>query len=230
MLNQLKSKFSKSVGDELTYFTNLNAIYIQLLFHNAEDKKVTLDIDTSQVENMHNMKQMEDLVNLLNSPNVPTDFSGKKNIGKLSSISSTQNLISDYEELLQNHNILNAEFNNLKKQNDLLSQENLNLKSNNNKFSNEMQSFNKQLEKLSGDNNKDSSSFLESIKKLERELSETKKNLDDQIDKYHVLTSEFNKKLSESTQFRELKKYLAEKNNLIIELKKKIEKYEGNVN
>lgn len=67
----------------------------------------------------------------------------------------------------------------------------------------------------------------ESLKKLQCDLEETKKVLDDQVAKYQNLLKEYDTKLSESIQFQQLKKLLQEKNTLIVDLKKKVAKFEG---
>lgn len=50
------------------------------------------------------------------------------------------------------------------------------------------------------------------------------------MSKYQNLLKEYDVKLSESTQFQQLKKFLQDKNSLIIELKTKIAKFEENAN
>jgi hypothetical protein len=227
MLDQLDTQFKKSVEGELNYFTNLSSVYIQLLFHNAEKKSFILDIETSQVENMHNLKQMNELIALINTPSIPINLSGKKAVGKLGSITSTQDLINDYEELLQNYKLLNNDLENLKQKNLFLSEENLNLKDNNDQLSKQINSMSNQVNSIQSSTNTSSNNYLESLKRLEKDLSETKKNLDAQIAKYHNACNEFDKKLSESTQFKQLKKFLQEKNAIVIDLKKKLAKYEG---
>lgn len=226
MLNDFQEKFKSSIQGELNYFTNLSAVYTQLVFHNAETKNVILDIETSQAENMNNMKQMNDLVELMSSSNIP-DIDAKKGIGKLSSISSTQNLISDYEELLQTNKFISTELENLKQKTQILSEENYNLKTRNEEFAQEMNSMSDKIKNLSGSSgSKTDSEFFQKIKQLEKELSDTKNNLDIQIDKYHKATNDFDKKLSECTQFKQLKKFLQEKNQMVIDLKKKLANYE----
>ena len=66
----------------------------------------------------------------------------------------------------------------------------------------------------------------ETLKKLEKESQEAKQKLDEQIEKYKVLLSNFDKKVSESAQFKTLKKILQDKNTLIVELKTKVAKLE----
>lgn len=225
MFSKFTEFFSNSVTEELQYFTNLNAIYLQLLFHSAEKSNITLNADTSQVENMYNQKQMNDLINMLTQPSIP-ELGKKGGIGKLSSISSTQNLIEEFEDLKEKHAILNSTLENYKHQIDMLSKENENLKQNNNSMSNEIGNLSTQIGKLAVSNSKDSS-YLDSVKKLEKELTETKAKLDSQINKYQELMNEYDKKLSESVQFKQLKKFITEKNSVVVELKKKLSEYEN---
>lgn len=216
-----------NVSEELNYFTNLNAIYVQLLFHNAEAQKLNLNIETSQVENINNMNQMNDLVALITSPSVPNGEFGKKNnaVGKLGSISNTQTLIADFEDLKERYEFLSHEWENLKSKNEMLINENENLKKNTSKFSGEISLMAEHISNLQKEA-KSGSTSLDTVKLLERELTETKNRLDQQISKYQDLMSEYDKKLSESTQFKQLKKFITEKNALNAELKKKLAVYE----
>ena len=81
-------------------------------------------------------------------------------------------------------------------------------------------------ERLSKNSQQDSSQTAEALKKLEDECQEAKKNLDEQIAKYQSLVKNYDKKVSESAQFKTLKKILQDKNTLIIELKTKVANYE----
>ena len=62
--------------------------------------------------------------------------------------------------------------------------------------------------------------------KYQHDLENTKKKLDEQVSKYQNLLKDYDVKLSECIQFQQLKKFLQEKNNLIIELKNKLAKLE----
>jgi hypothetical protein len=75
-------------------------------------------------------------------------------------------------------------------------------------------------------NDKSDKQTASTLEKLQSDLEITKSILDEQVTKYQTLLKEFDVKLSESSQFQQLKKFLQEKNALIIELKKKIAEYE----
>ena len=68
---------------------------------------------------------------------------------------------------------------------------------------------------------------MDTLKKLEAESQEAKKKLDEQVEKYQQLVASFDKKVSESAQFKTLKKILQDKNTLIVQLKTKVAKYEN---
>jgi hypothetical protein len=112
----------------------------------------------------------------------------------------------------------------LKTKNNLLVSENSNLKNNLNETTKEIKNMSKQFQEfaLSSKSN-NTKEMNDLIGKLEKELIETKTNLDKQIERYQELTSEYDKKLSESIQFKQLRKFLNEKNNIIAELRKKID-------
>ncbi len=69
--------------------------------------------------------------------------------------------------------------------------------------------------------------MVNTLKRLEKESQEAKKNLDEQVEKYQQLEASFDKKVSESTQFKTLKKILQDKNTLIVQLKTKVAKFEN---
>jgi hypothetical protein len=61
---------------------------------------------------------------------------------------------------------------------------------------------------------------------MEKDLENTKKKLDQQVEEYQKLLKEYDVKLSESTQFQQMKKLLHDKNKLITELKNQLAKLE----
>jgi hypothetical protein len=75
-------------------------------------------------------------------------------------------------------------------------------------------------------NNSSNQQNVENINKLQYDFESTKKKLDEQVLKYQNLLKDYDVKLSESIQFQQLKKFLQEKNFLIIELKNKLAKIE----
>ena len=166
---------------------------------------------------MHNLQQMNDLINIINSPNIDLK---KEERGKLSSISNTQNLISDFEEAQEKIRYMEMDIDTLKQKNMNLIQENQKLKMNNEKFSEEMKSMSSQIGKMS-----QGKADYDAVKKLEEELTLSKQNLDKEIQAYQIMTEEYEKK--NGIQFKQLKKFLNEKNEALIELKKKLAKYEG---
>ena len=222
ILKKFENNFKSSMSEEINYFTSLQMVYLQLLFHSAEESKVTLTAETSQVENMNNINQINELISMIAQPNISlSDFGKKNNIGKLSSVTNVQTLIEDLESLKEKHEFLLSEFEGLKIKNNFLIKENENLKNNSSQVNQEMTSMSDKINKLSL-NSKDEAKYLEEVKKLEFELRETKKTLDSQIEKYQILTNEYDKKLSESVQFKQLRKFITEKNDMINELRSKL--------
>ena len=82
-------------------------------------------------------------------------------------------------------------------------------------------------QKITDNNQNESKETVETLKKLEKESQEAKKKLDEQVEKYQKLVESFDKKVSESAQFKTLKKILQDKNTLIIQLKTKVAKFEN---
>jgi peptidoglycan hydrolase CwlO-like protein len=76
-------------------------------------------------------------------------------------------------------------------------------------------------------NNNENEKIIENFKNLEKDLEHTRLKLQEQISNYQTLLKDYDVRISESIQFKQLKKLLQDKNNLIIELKNKIASYEG---
>lgn len=179
---------------------------------------------------------MNEFIKTVIKSNIP-EF-GKSNVlSKLGSITKTQNLINDFEQLKHDHEMLNQNFGILKNQNELLIRENKNLESSANNYSQEVNNLREQImvkklilfQKLSLDSQASKNSGnIENITKLQENVEETKKKLDEQVSKYQNLLKEYDVKLSESIQFQQLKKFLQEKNSLITQLKNKLAKFEEN--
>ena len=109
----------------------------------------------------------------------------------------------------------------------MLSNENNNLNNNiqeNNNIINQLRSQISELVNGVKTNNKNTN--VENLKKLENEYAEMKNKLDKQMEEYQKLVQNYDKKVSESTQFKTLKKLLQDKNTLIVQLKTKVAKYE----
>jgi hypothetical protein len=177
---------------------------------------------------------MNEFVKMITKNSIPTEF-GKSNVlSKLNSITKTQNLITDFEELKYEYEMLNQSYNILKNQNEMLVKENENLQNNSKVYSNEVTELKQKLKILSL--TPSSTSGLPStgikpilpdnLKLLEKDLEATKTKLDQQIEEYQKLLKEYDVKLSESTQFQQMKKLLHDKNKLITELKNKLAQFE----
>jgi hypothetical protein len=120
------------------------AIFVQLLLHKADEHKVTLNVETSQVQNFQNVNEMNEFIKTVIKSNIP-EFGKSNVISKLGSITKTQNLINDYEQLKHDHEILNQNFGILKNQNELLVRENKNLESSANNYSQEVKNLREQI-------------------------------------------------------------------------------------
>jgi FtsZ-binding cell division protein ZapB len=114
------------------------------LLHNADQKKVTLCVETSQVQNLENVNEMNEFVKCVLSSNIP-EFGKSNVISKLGSISKTQNLINDFEQLKHDYEMLKQNFNIIKNQNDMLVQENKNIQNSSCNYSDEIKSLRDQL-------------------------------------------------------------------------------------
>ena len=226
IFNKFKDYIKQSTEKEISYYLNMNAIFVQLLLHDAESQTVTLQADTAQIENMKNMQEMNAFVAQISNLALP-DLKSKSSLGKLGSISNTSNLIENYETLKHDYDLLNQKIEILQSKNDMLSNENTNLNNARNNDSATIAKLREQIKTLgSGIGNKDNKTNVDMLNKLENECAEAKKKLDEQIQKYQTLVNDYDKKVSESTQFKTLKKLLQDKNTLIVQLKTKVAKYE----
>jgi len=123
----------------------LIAILVQLLLHDAEFNKINLKVEISQIQNLKNVNEMNEFIKSITGNNLPTDLGRQSVMSKLGSISKTQNLINDYEQLSHESEMLQQNYNILKNQNELLIKENQNLQENGNLISREVDELRKRL-------------------------------------------------------------------------------------
>ena len=225
MFSKIEGYIKQSMDKEIGYYLNMNAVFVQLLLHDAEKQTITLQVETAQIENMSNIENMKEFIS--NLSNLSLNESGNKSIGKLGSISNTSELIENYETLKHDYDILNEKVNILNNKNEMLSNENNNLNKNIQENNDTINQLRNQIRELvSGGKSNDNNSNFDNLKKLENEYAEMKKKLDKQMEEYQKLVQNYDKKVSESTQFKTLKKLLQDKNTLIVQLKTKVAKYE----
>lgn len=228
MFDNLKDNVTANTDNEISYYLNMNAIFVQLLLHQADEQKVGLKVETSQVQNMKNVNEMDEFVKSL-SQTLPNSFGKQNVISKLNSITKTQNLINDFEQLKNEHEVLKEEYHMMKNKNEMLVNEVQNLQAESQKQEQEINSLRAQIKvswilikNRSAEDGKD----IDSLGQLQKDLEATKKNYDEQAAKYQNLLKDYDVKLSQSSQFQQLKKMLLDKNNLIIQLKKKLTEFE----
>lgn len=170
---------------------------------------------------------MNEFIKTIGQPLKPSDYGKQNIISKLSSITKTQNLINDHEQLKHEYEMLHQNYGVLKNQNDMLIKENQNLEANSKGYSEEVNELRNKIKGLSINTGSTNEKVgMENIKQIETDLETTKKKLDEQLSKYQNLLKEYDVKINESTQFQQLKKLLQDKNALIIDLKNKVANYE----
>ena len=106
---------------------------------------MSLKVETAQVQNLKNVNEMNEFVNSITATNLPSEFGKPTVLSKLGSISKTQNLINDYEQLKHDYEMLSQNYNILKNQNELLVKENQNLESSSNNYSQEVNNLREQI-------------------------------------------------------------------------------------
>jgi hypothetical protein len=103
----------------------------------------------SQIQNLANINEMDEFIKSITGQNKSSEVLVKQNtLSKLSSISKTQNLISDYEQVKHEYEMLQQNFNILKNQNELLGKENSNLQKNGNLYSKEIEELRNRMKVL----------------------------------------------------------------------------------
>ena len=226
MFTKIQGYVKQSMDKEIGYYLNMNAVFVKLLLHDAEKQIVTLKVETAQIENMSNIEQMNDFISSLSNLTLQ-DSNNNNTLGKLGSVKNTTNLIENYETLKHDYDILNEKVQILTNKNEMLSNENNNLNKNIQENNTTIHQLRNQIRELAdGVKNNNANANVENLKKLENEYAEMKKKLDEQVAQYQKLVENYDKKVSESTQFKTLKKILQEKNTLIVQLKTKVAQYE----
>ncbi len=226
MFTKIQGYVKQSMDKEIGYYLNMNAVFVQLLLHEAEKQTVTSKVETAQIENMSNIEQMNDFISSLSNLTLQ-DSNNNGSLGKLGSVKNTTNLIENYETLKHDYDILNEKVQILTNKNEMLSNENNNLNKNIQENNSTIHQLRNQIRELAdGVKSNNANANVENLKKLENEYAEMKKKLDEQVAQYQKLVENYDKKVSESTQFKTLKKILQEKNTLIVQLKTKVAQYE----
>ena len=179
LFEKVQDHIKSAMAQELGYFLNMNAIMIQLLLHEAEKQKANLQCEISQIENMQNMKEMNEFINSLN--NLKIINTGKnKSLDKLGSISSIEGLIKENEIMKHDNDMLNQQIKNLNNKNLMLSTEIRNLTEQNKENSQTILELRKEIknltQKVAESVQTESKETVETLKKLEKESQDAKKN------------------------------------------------------
>ena len=228
-VEELFNKFKDYVYDksyrEMSDYLSMNAIFVQLLLHDAEKQTVTLQAETAQMESMKNMQEINKFIASISDLTLPDSKTG---VGKLGSISNVANLIDNYESLKHDYELLNQKVDMLTNQNNMLIQQNNNLQKNSTKDTEIVAKLQNEIKTLTlkSNNSKENQKNIDALKRLENECEAKKKELDTQLSKYNQLLADYDKRVSEAPQFKTLKKLLQDKNTLVVQLKTKIAKYE----
>ena len=163
MFSKIEGYIKQSMDKEIGYYLNMNAVFVQLLLHDAEKQTITLQVETAQIENMSNIENMKEFIS--NLSNLSLNESGNKSIGKLGSISNTSELIENYETLKHDYDILNEKVNILNNKNEMLSNENNNLNNNIQENNNTINQLRNQIRELvSGGKSNDNNSNFDNLK------------------------------------------------------------------
>lgn len=228
-VEDLFSSFKDYIYDksyrEMSDYLSMNAIFVQLLLHDAETQTVTLQAETSQMESMKNMQEINKFISSITDLTLPDTKTG---VGKLGSISNVANLIDNYESLKSDYELLSQKVETLTNQNNMLVQQNRDLQKNSSKDTDTVTKLQNEIKALTlkSNSSKDNQANVEALKRLENECEAKKKELDAQLMKYNQLLADYDKRVSEAPQFKTLKKLLQDKNTLVVQLKTKIAKYE----
>lgn len=143
MFATLKDAVNKNIDTELTYYLNMNGNYtpsymqpflssccfmtLKTRVCNCQLKLLKSKICNNPFHSRQNIQEMNDFVKNIAGSSLPSDFNKTNAVSKLGSISKTQDLINDHEQLKHEFDLLKQELNILKSQNQMLATENDNL-------------------------------------------------------------------------------------------------------
>lgn len=198
------------VHEELNRTTNMNALLLSQLFKQAEVQDLVLECDFSGIEDRAALEKVEKMV-------FDTPIKQAMNANaKLVSLKDEQaQMVKDMHNLRDDNEDLIAQNEKMKKKLQAALNENAGLQG-------QIESDRGQFEHESKEAAAQSKSKRGNLEAMEKELAQAKES----AHKFESDAKEHDKAVSQTRQFQMMKKMLATKNSQLIDLRKRLQKYE----
>jgi len=246
MIDGLQKVVCSSVESELINDAHTNVLLLVQLFSQAEKWHLKLQSDISELENQKLLKEIAEFEKNEESgggkskPLQLSNLSQKSKLQPLNEGGSTALLQMEIQRLQEENEVLKNKFINLEKSALGGSKEASRLRSDlerareegkkNNQGipndSNEVNLLSDKISSLSGQLMDAEEVYQRKCSSLEEEVTNSKHYVLALQHEIETLSEEFDKKFSETTQFKNLKKMLEGKNGQLKELRKRLKKYE----
>lgn len=248
--DNLQAVVRSSVDAELINDAHTNVLLLVQLFSQAEKWHLKLVADISELENQKLLKEIAEFEENETSPNKSTkslqlsSLSQKAKLQPLNEGGSTALLQMEINRLKEENEDLKNKFVQLEKSASHTSRETSKLRSDleqakqkghqddkkppQGNDDDEVLLLSDKISSLSGELRDAEEAYQNKCATLEDEVANSKHYILALQHEIEVLTGEFEKKFSETTQFKNLKKMLEQKNGQLKEFRKRLKKYEPN--
>jgi len=243
MINGLQKVVRSSVETELINDAHTNVLLLVQLFSQAEKWHLKLQSDISELENQKLLKEIADFEENETSggkskPLQLSSLSQKSKLEPLNESGSTALLQMEIQRLKEENDALTKKFKNLEKSATLGSKEVSKLRSDLEKSKDikpetknqgneeEVALLTDKISSLSGELKEAEEMYRCKTSSMEEEVTNSKHYVLALQHEIETLSEEFDKKFSETTQFKNLKKMLEGKNAQLKELRKRLKNYE----
>lgn len=246
MIDGLQAVVKGAVEMELLNATHTNVLLLVQLFSQAEKWHLKLQADISELENQKLLKDIADFEEqeVSGRRNKNLDLSSLAQKSKLQPLNeggSAALLQMEISRLKEENDVLKKKISTLEKSTSSTLSEKSKLKSDLEKAqrdasnrpsstkadnSDDMNMLSNRISSLSADLRESEANYNRKFSSMDEELANAKHYILNLQHELETLHGEFDKKFSETTQFKNLKKMLEGKNTQIKELRSRVKKYE----
>ncbi|CAG9329796.1 LZTFL1 [Blepharisma stoltei] len=202
---------SSTIEAELQNIAHMSGVYIKILMNQAQTHNLTLQADTSFIENLHAIEEMRNIERSQKALDLNKRTQGARLPTLQTSFNNDPLLVKQLNELKEENNTLKNRMKQMQTQISQILDEKMELR-------NAVESLTAQLE--NGPRHEEPQHDTQAIHMLE----ETKLQLQTKEELIKQLKEEQDKRLADSKQFQSLKKLIVGKNEQIKELREQLER------
>jgi len=212
----LAEEFSEMSKDELTKVTQISAAYIIELLQQAERHRIELSADISIVEDEKRLSEVNDLAN---NPNWRPPPMKKATLSAINSDGPDVHSLQEIQDLKEENRIMQDRYQTMQKQLSQLLAERQTLSEELEIVKTNYKNYKRQTEDQSEDTDSKNNNVVYQLHDARGLLAQKKEECE-------MMKSDLNKKLNDTTQFKDLKNIVMKKNSMIKDLRNRLSRYE----